>query len=47
MSLTNVLLVGAGGFLGTIARYLCSVIIGQKFDSDFPYGTFAVNILGY
>lgn len=46
MSFTNVLLVGVGGLIGSVARYACSIWIGQKFDSTFPYGTFTVNILG-
>ena len=40
------LLVGAGGFLGSIARYLIAVWLTEHFPSAFPYGTFAANILG-
>ncbi len=40
------LLVGAGGFLGSIARYLVAIWLTDHFPSAFPYGTFAVNILG-
>ena len=39
-------IVGTGGFLGTISRYLVSRYIQQVFLSSFPYGTFIVNILG-
>lgn len=46
MNLTNALIVGFGGFLGSIARYLSSVSIDQKLNSAFPYGTFTVNLLG-
>lgn len=40
------LLVGIGGFIGSYFRYLLSLYIEQKLLSTFPYGTFAVNILG-
>ena len=46
MSFSNILLVGIGGFLGSIARYACSVFIGQKSLTDFPYATFIVNVVG-
>ena len=42
-----VLLVGAGGFLGSIARYLVSGWVQRAAENSwFPYGTMAVNILG-
>lgn len=41
-----ILLVGAGGFLGSVARYLASRFVQQAFLSPFPYGTFGVNIVG-
>ena len=40
------LLVGTGGFLGSIARYLIAVWLTEHFPAAFPYGTFAANILG-
>jgi len=40
------LLVGAGGFLGSIARYLIAIWLTKHFPSAFPYRTFAANILG-
>ena len=40
------LIVGAGGFLGSVARYLAAKYIQQTVLSPFPYGTFWVNILG-
>lgn len=46
MTFTNILLVGFGGFLGSIARYVSSVSIDQKLNSTFPYGTCTVNLLG-
>jgi CrcB protein len=44
--LNNVLLVGAGGFLGACARYLLGKYIGSKWNGDFPLGTFLINIIG-
>ena len=41
-----VLLIGLGGFIGAISRYLLSLLIQNKFFSTFPYGTLGVNILG-
>jgi CrcB protein len=41
-----VLLIGLGGFIGAISRYLLSLLIQNKFLSTFPYGTLGVNILG-
>jgi fluoride exporter len=46
MTFSNLLLVGLGGFLGSIARYVSSVSIDQKLNSIFPYGTFTVNLMG-
>lgn len=40
------LLVGAGGFLGSIARYLAARYVQQTFLSPFPLGTFWVNVVG-
>jgi CrcB protein len=43
----KLLLVGVGGFVGSVLRYLTSgfvfKLIGKPY---FPYGTFAVNIIG-
>jgi CrcB protein len=45
--MTNLLLVGIGGFIGSILRYLASGYVQQASKSiDFPYGTFAVNLMG-
>jgi CrcB protein len=41
-----VILVGIGGFFGSIARYLATYAIANTTLSTFPYGTFAVNIIG-
>lgn len=42
----NVLYVALGGALGSVARYLLSTIVHRYLAADFPYGTFAVNIIG-
>ncbi|MDX9714531.1 MAG: fluoride efflux transporter CrcB [Dissulfurispiraceae bacterium] len=44
--LRTYLYVGAGGFLGAIARYALSSWIGQWWGRSFPLGTFVVNISG-
>ncbi len=45
--MTNILLVGLGGFIGSILRYLASGYVQQSTKSiDFPYGTLAVNVIG-
>ena len=43
----NVLLVGAGGFIGSIARYLLGGWVQRVLDNPWlPWGTFAINVLG-
>lgn len=44
--MTKLLLVGAGGFLGSIARAWLSNFVQQTSDSAFPLGTLAVNVIG-
>ena len=44
--LRSVFLVGIGGAVGSIARYVLSLFINTKFNAVFPFGTFAVNIIG-
>lgn len=39
----NLLLVGLGGGIGSILRYVASLVIGTKY---FPFATLAVNIIG-
>lgn len=41
-----ILLVGLGGGVGSIARYLISQAIESRVLTSFPYGTFAVNVIG-
>ena len=42
----NFLLVGAGGAVGSMARYGLSFLIAKMVVSQFPYSTFTINILG-
>jgi CrcB protein len=42
----NLLAVGLGGFLGSIARYWLSTTMHRRFGDEFPIGTLAVNLLG-
>jgi CrcB protein len=42
----TILLIGTGGFIGTIFRYLLSQFIQSKVLSTFPLGTLGVNVLG-
>lgn len=45
--MTNILLVGFGGFIGSVLRYTISGYVQQATKSvGFPYGTLAVNVLG-
>lgn len=44
--MTKALLVGMGGFVGSIARYLLGGLVQDLTRGTFPYGTLAVNILG-
>lgn len=41
-----ILLVGLGGGIGSILRYLTSLLVSKQVSSVFPWGTFAVNIIG-
>lgn len=46
MSLQNLILVGTGGFLGSVCRYVLSGHVLRPWSTTFPVGTLAVNILG-
>ncbi len=43
MLFKNILIVGFGGMIGTVLRYLSGLLIGQF---SFPFATLIVNILG-
>jgi CrcB protein len=40
------LIVGVGGFLGAVARYIVATYIGSRYGVRFPYGTFVINMSG-
>lgn len=40
------LLVGTGGFLGSVSRYLIASWFTKNIPASFPYGTFIVNSVG-
>ena len=42
----TLLYIGSGSFIGGILRYLISIGIQRNFFTEFPFGTFIVNILG-
>ncbi len=45
--LLRILLIGGGGFLGAVSRYVLSGLVYRLFkDPGFPYGTLFVNLLG-
>ena len=45
--MSNLLLIGFGGFFGSILRYLFSGFVqGVLKSAHFPYGTIAVNLTG-
>ena len=46
MNFYKILLVGIGGFVGSMLRYVSSRSIDEKFNSLVPYGTLTVNIAG-
>ena len=44
--LVRVALVGLGGALGAVARYLLGTWIATRVSPDFPWSTFLINISG-
>jgi CrcB protein len=44
--MTDVFLVGIGGSLGAMARYLLSRFVQAQVGPAFPFGTLAVNLIG-
>ncbi|MCB4824382.1 fluoride efflux transporter CrcB [Roseicella aerolata] len=42
----QLLLVAAGGALGSVLRFLVSTLSAQAFGAAFPWGTLLVNLLG-
>lgn len=46
MNASSILWVAVGGALGSTARYVSMIVIGQAVGTGFPWGTLFVNILG-
>jgi CrcB protein len=45
--MSNILLVGIGGFIGSVLRYLVGGYVQESINRlDFPYGTLVVNLIG-
>lgn len=44
--MSRLLLVGLGGFAGTLLRYWLSGVIARRYGETFPLGTLVVNALG-
>src|SRR5881409_1720985 len=42
----SILLVGLGGFVGSVARYVVAVFFAGLASSAFPFATFTVNVVG-
>ena len=42
----TLLIVGTGGFIGSVMRYLGQQVAGKIFSPSFPMGTFLINIIG-
>ena len=42
----KLLMIGLGGAIGSIARYLSVKLIDEKLNAVFPFGTLTVNIVG-
>jgi len=39
-------MIGVGGFVGAIARFVIGSYVGNKLGTRFPYGTFVINCSG-
>ncbi len=42
----TLVIIGIGGLLGSVCRYLVSFYVTKNIPAAFPYGTFIVNITG-
>lgn len=42
----DLLLIGAGGFVGANARYLVNALIARHISASLPWGTLVVNVTG-
>ncbi len=46
VSYVNILVIAIGGAVGSVARYLLSTFLLRVTGSQFPVGTFVVNLIG-
>ena len=46
MKPSALLLVGLGGFLGAIARFVVGNAVSARWGTSWPYGTFIINVTG-
>lgn len=46
MNFYHLLLVGFGGFLGSVSRYVTVKAIDSRLNAAFPFGTLTVNVVG-
>ena len=44
--IAHALIVGCGGFIGALLRYLCSQVLGGISMGAFPLATFVINLVG-
>ena len=44
--IAHALIVGCGGFIGALLRYLCSQVLGGISTGAFPLVTFVINLVG-
>ena len=44
--MTQLLMVGLGGFLGAVSRFLLAALVQGAAGDRVPYGTLAVNVVG-
>lgn len=44
--IAHALIVGCGGFIGALLRYLCSQVLGGISTGAFPLSTFVINLVG-
>ena len=46
MNAYKIIIIGLGGFLGSVMRYITVRLVDGKMNTLFPYGTLTVNIIG-
>ena len=42
----TIILIGIGGFIGSVCRFLVVLMMARTFPVSFPLGTFTVNLVG-